>query len=45
MDRRVALIKTFYCGLPTDRVKLEVSAYGFDFLAQLERRGIELEYG
>lgn len=45
MDRRVALIKTFYRGLPTDRVKLEVSAYGFDFLAQLERRGIQLEYG
>ena len=45
MDRRVALLKTFYRGLPTDRVKLEVSAYGFDFLAQLERRGIQLEYG
>ena len=45
MDRRVALIKTFYRGLPTDRVKLEVSAYGFAFLAQLERRGIQLEYG
>jgi len=45
VDRRVALLKTFYRGLPTDRVKLEVSAYGFDFLAQLERRGIELEYG
>lgn len=45
MDRRLALIKTFYRGLPTDRVKLEVSAYGFDFLAQLERRGIQLEYG
>jgi hypothetical protein len=45
VDRRVAFLKTFYRGLPTDRVKLEVSAYGFDFLAQLERRGIELEYG
>jgi len=45
VDRRVALIKAFYRGLPTDRVKLEVSAYGFDFLAQLERRCIQLEYG
>lgn len=45
MDRRVALIKAFHRGLPTDKVKLEVSAYGFDFLAQLERRGMQLEYG
>ncbi len=45
MDRRVALLKAFYRGLPTDRVKLEVSAYGFDFLAQLEARGIQLDYG
>ena len=45
MDRRVALLKDFYRGLPTDRVKLEVAAYGFDFITQLEERGIELEYG
>jgi hypothetical protein len=45
VDRRVALIKTFARGLPTDRVKLEVSAYGFDFLSQLRIRGIQLEYG
>ena len=45
MDQRLALLKTFYRGLPTDRVKLEVSAYGFDFLAQLEKRDIQLEYG
>jgi hypothetical protein len=45
VDRRVALIKAFYLGLPTDRVKLEVSAYGFDFLALMEKRGIQLEYG
>jgi hypothetical protein len=45
VDRRIALLKAFYRGLPTDRVKLEVSAYGFDFLAQLESRGIRLDYG
>ena len=45
MDNRVALIKTFYRGLPTDRAKLETTAYGFDLIAQLQARGIELEYG
>jgi hypothetical protein len=45
VDSRVALIKTFYRGLPTDRAKLETTAYGFDLIAQLQARGIELEYG
>lgn len=45
MDQRVALIKSFYRGLPTDRVKLETSACGFEFLAHLRERGIQLEYG
>lgn len=45
MDRRVALIKEFYRGLPTDRVKLEASAFGFEFLSQLQAHGMQLEYG
>lgn len=45
MDRRIELIKRFYSGLPTDRAKIETSAYGFDFLAHLRGRGIDLEYG
>ena len=45
MDHRVALIKAFYRGLPTDRAKVETSVYGFDFLSLMQARGVHLEYG
>lgn len=45
MDQRIALIKAFYRGLPTDRAKLETSAHGFEFLAHLQTQGIQLAYG
>jgi hypothetical protein len=45
VDQRVALLEAFYRGLPTDRAKLETSAHGFEFLAHLQTRGIQLEYG
>jgi len=45
MDNRVDLIKEFYQGLPTNRVKLETFHYGFDFLEKLLTDGIVLRYG
>jgi hypothetical protein len=45
MDNRVELIKEFYHGLPTDRMKLETFHYGFGFLEKLLTDGIVLRYG
>lgn len=45
MDFKLMLLKQFYGGLPTDRVKIETERHGFAFLAQLLAGGAELEYG
>lgn len=45
MDRRVALLREFYRGLPKDRAKVETRHHGFEFLHALLSDGITLEYG
>jgi len=45
MDPRIDLLRAFYGGLPRDRVKLETTEHGFDFLAGLLAGGTVLEYG
>jgi hypothetical protein len=45
MDPRAALIKEYYGSLPTDRLKIETSEYGWAFLERLLAGGGELEYG
>lgn len=45
MDPKLDLLKRFYAGLPTDRVKLETSEHGFAFLQSLLARGASLDYG
>jgi hypothetical protein len=45
MDSRVALLKDYYRGLPTDRSKVETHEYGFGLLERLQKDGITLEYG
>lgn len=45
MDPRVGLLKEFYQGLPTDRIKVETLCYGFPFLDQLLAGGAKLDYG
>jgi hypothetical protein len=45
MDRRVALLREFYRGLPKDRAKVETRHHGFEFLGALLGDGITLEYG
>ncbi len=45
MDRKVALLREFYAGLPKDRVKVETDRHGFAFLDELLSGGATLEYG
>jgi hypothetical protein len=45
MDPRINLLKAFYRGLPTDRVKVETLRHGFPFLDELLAGGAKLEYG
>ena len=45
MDRRIALLREFYRGLPKDRAKVETRRYGFAFLDELLSDGVTLEYG
>ena len=45
MDWKVNLITAFYQGLPLGRAKVETSRFGFEFLDELLRGGIQLEYG
>lgn len=45
MDPRIALLKEFYRGLPTDRAKVESHEHGFVFLERLLSGGSRLEYG
>lgn len=45
MDRKVALLREFYRGLPKDRAKVETVRHGFPFLEELLSGGATLEYG
>jgi hypothetical protein len=45
MDRRIALLREFYGGLPRDRAKVETRRHGFRYLEELLSDGVTLEYG
>src|SRR5580658_10689155 len=45
MDRRIALLREFYGGLPKDRAKIETRGHGFAFLQEMLSDGVLLEYG
>jgi hypothetical protein len=45
MDRRIALLREFYGGLPKDRAKVETRRHGFRFLEEMLSDGVTLEYG
>jgi hypothetical protein len=45
MDGKIKLLNEFYNTMQSGKVKLELMAHGFDFLAKLTQDGFRVEYG